>query len=52
MPVKIYKPTSPGRRNMSVSDFAEITREQKAARSHRGQAVRAMAEFLRTWKPA
>jgi large subunit ribosomal protein L2 len=26
MPVKIYKPTSPGRRNMSVSDFAEITR--------------------------
>jgi large subunit ribosomal protein L2 len=26
MPVKVYKPTSPGRRNMSVSDFAEITR--------------------------
>jgi large subunit ribosomal protein L2 len=26
MPVKKYKPTSPGRRNMSVSDFAEITR--------------------------
>ena len=26
MPVKRYKPTSPGRRNMSVSDFAEITR--------------------------
>jgi large subunit ribosomal protein L2 len=26
MPVKIYKPTSPGRRNMSVSDFAAITR--------------------------
>ncbi len=26
MPVRIYKPTSPGRRNMSVSDFAEITR--------------------------
>jgi large subunit ribosomal protein L2 len=26
MPVKNYKPTSPGRRNMSVSDFAEITR--------------------------
>ena len=25
MPVKVYKPTSPGRRNMSVSDFAEIT---------------------------
>jgi len=26
MPVKIYNPTSPGRRQMSVSDFAEITR--------------------------
>jgi len=26
MPVKVYKPTSPGRRNQSVSDFAEITR--------------------------
>ncbi len=25
MPVKVYKPTSPGRRNMSVSDFAELT---------------------------
>ena len=26
MPVRSYKPTSPGRRKMSVSDFAEITR--------------------------
>ncbi len=26
MPVKVYKPTSPGRRNMSVSSFDEITR--------------------------
>jgi large subunit ribosomal protein L2 len=26
MPVKVYKPTSPGRRDMSVSDFKEITR--------------------------
>ncbi len=26
MPVKVYKPTSPGRRNMSVSGFDEITR--------------------------
>ncbi len=25
MPVRIYKPTSPGRRKMSVSDFSEIT---------------------------
>ena len=28
MPVKAYKPTSPGRRDMSVSDFAEITRSR------------------------
>jgi large subunit ribosomal protein L2 len=28
MPVKVYKPTSPGRRDMSVSDFAEITRSR------------------------
>jgi large subunit ribosomal protein L2 len=28
MAVKNYKPTSPGRRAMSVSDFAEITRKQ------------------------
>jgi large subunit ribosomal protein L2 len=27
MPVKSYKPTSPGRRDMTVSDFAEITRK-------------------------
>jgi len=27
MPVKVYKPTSPGRRDMSVSDFAEVTRK-------------------------
>ena len=26
MPVKVFKPTSPGRRNMSVSDFGEVTR--------------------------
>jgi large subunit ribosomal protein L2 len=26
MPVKVYRPTSAGRRNMSVSDFAELTR--------------------------
>lgn len=32
--------------------FAEIDRAQKSARSHRGIAVRAMAEFLRTWQPA
>lgn len=28
MPVKNYKPTSPGRRGMSVSDFGELTRSR------------------------
>ncbi|KRQ87296.1 50S ribosomal protein L2 [Caloramator mitchellensis] len=28
MGVKVYKPTSPGRRNMSVLDFAEITKKE------------------------
>ena len=28
MPVKKYKPTSPGRRDMNVSDFAEVTRSR------------------------
>ncbi len=32
--------------------FAEIEREEKSERSHRGIAVRAMADFLHTWKPA
>jgi XTP/dITP diphosphohydrolase len=32
--------------------FAEIGREEKSARSHRGRAVRAMADFLRLWKPS
>jgi ribosomal protein L2 len=26
MGIKVYRPTSPGRRGMSVSDFEEITR--------------------------
>ena len=28
MPVKVYKPTSPGRRGMSVSDFRDVTRSK------------------------
>src|SRR6185437_11341258 len=28
MPVRVYKPTSPGRRNMSVSTFDDITRSK------------------------
>ncbi len=31
--------------------FAEISREQKSARSHRGAATRAMVEFLCRWTP-
>jgi ribosomal protein L2 len=27
MPVKVYKPTSPGRRQMSVLDFSELTKK-------------------------
>jgi len=48
MPVKVYKPTSPGRREMSVSTFEEITRtspekqlvnsrKQKAGRNNQGR---------------
>lgn len=31
--------------------FAQISREEKSARSHRGRAARAMARFLTTWDP-
>ncbi len=48
MPVKVYKPTSPGRRGMSVTTFDEITRttpeksllgarKQKAGRNNQGR---------------
>ncbi len=48
MPIKVYKPTSPGRRDMSVSTFEEITRtspeksllrplKKKAGRNFRGK---------------
>ena len=48
MPVKVYKPTSPGRRGMSVSTFEEITqttpeksllgpRRQKSGRNNQGR---------------
>ena len=33
MGIKVYKPTSPGRRNMSVSDFGELTRSNRPERS-------------------
>ncbi len=31
--------------------FAEISREQKSERSHRGAAMRVIVEFLRRWTP-
>jgi large subunit ribosomal protein L2 len=48
MPIKVYKPTSPGRRGMSASTFEEITRsrpekslirplKKKAGRNYRGK---------------
>ena len=33
MPVKVYNPTSPGRRQMSVSDFAELSKGRRPERS-------------------
>ncbi len=50
MPVKVYKPTSPGRRDMSVSTFDEITHskpekslvaplKQRAGRNHNGRVT-------------
>ncbi len=46
MAIKVYKPTSPGRRGMSVSDFADITRSDaqrfliKPLRKRAGRNVR------------
>ncbi len=31
--------------------FAELSREEKSRRSHRGKAINAMTEFLRGWSP-
>ena len=50
MAIKVYKPTSPGRRGMSVSTFEEITqttpekglldsRKQKAGRNNQGRVT-------------
>ena len=36
MPVRIYKPTSAGRRNSSVNDYAELTKD-KPAWTHKDQ---------------
>ena len=33
MPLKLYRPTSPGRRGMSVSTFEELTKGKKPERS-------------------
>ena len=50
MPIKVYKPTSPGRRGMSVSTFEEVTKgkpersllvplKQKAGRNNQGRVT-------------
>jgi len=38
MPTRNYKPTSPGRRQMSVSTFEEVTRARPSPRWSRGEA--------------
>ena len=40
MAVKNYKPTSPGRRGMSVSDFAEVTRSKPEKSLLRGAVAK------------
>lgn len=40
MPVRIYKPTSPGRRKMSVSDFSDITRSEPERKLLEGRRSR------------
>ena len=39
MPVRRFKPTSPGRRFMTVSDFAEVTKSkpEKADKPEKGE---------------
>ena len=37
MPVKNYRPTSPGRRGMSVLDFSELTRKRPERTLTRGK---------------
>ena len=50
MGIRVYKPTSPGRRNASVNDYAEITRGKpekslvkrivkKGGRNHSGKTT-------------
>ena len=45
MPVRRFKPTSPGRRFMSVSDFAEVTKSKPKRRG-------ITAGRTRSWKKA
>ncbi len=40
MPVRIYKPTSPGRRKMSVSDFSDVTRSEPEKKLLEGRRSR------------
>jgi ribosomal protein L2 len=41
MGIKVYKPTTPGRRNASVNDYAEIT---TTARSRPGSGAGAISD--------
>jgi len=45
MAVKVYKPTSPGRRGMSVSDFSEVTRSTPERSLLQGLRKRAGRNF-------
>ena len=45
MPIKVFKPTSPGRRDMSGQTFEEITRAQPEPSLVRGLRKRAGRNF-------
>ena len=42
MPIRKRKPTSPGRRFQTVSDFAEITRDKPGEVAHEAEAADAV----------
>ena len=48
MPVRRFKPTSPGRRHMSVSDFAEITKS-KPEKALTEKLTKKAAALLAEW---
>ena len=52
MPVRTYKPTSPGRRGMSVSTFDEITRDEAGALAARRRRSRRRDATTRAASPS